>query len=94
MKCCGKEVQTSFCPHCGKEGPESQSLNGLLVHCRENQRQRENHEREWSERLENGASPENEVERERYLAKKHRVSAKWRNWADALQELINAEMQN
>lgn len=75
VECCGKELTTLFCPHCGKRSHFP--LMELLQHCR-------NHATYRQERVKllEGSSSKS-------LKRSVRIGNKWAQWADALESILN-----
>ncbi len=92
MNCCGREVKTPFCPHCGKEC-NSHPLSGLLVHVQG----RVNHFRKaterWKKVVENNDKPDGYlIEKQRgFLEKNQRLLDRWQLWLDALEKLTKGK---
>lgn len=92
--CCSENLESNYCPHCGKESANQNPLNSLLVHCIRSLNGSEN--RRIGER-ERAARRSNDPEFEKCDEKHERTSrakvAKWTAWVDALRVAIDASKE-
>lgn len=82
--CCGEEVKTRFCPHCGKEVNKEPILE-LLAHIKKSMGEkvsRAKQTRRWADEGRNGESWDSRIANRDALAKK------WTDWHNALVTLI------
>lgn len=88
MVCCGENVQTAFCPNCGKKNPAQSPLHDLLNHVRIQcgARQREIERTEHLQRREKDHAHRRYWER-RVEAKKEQ-HGKWKRWLEALEGVV------
>jgi len=88
MECCGKEVETPYCPFCGKR-ITSKPIYGLLqklkLTVRALKTQYETKKKEWTARY------KNELENTRFISQCEKFEAKirrWESWSEELEKLI------
>jgi len=86
IKCCGTTHVTPFCPHCGKQLCDNNSIYGLLKHCADRVRRAETD----LSRIQSGDHTDY-TERGRAEASAHKTLVKWRSWHGALSNLIETE---
>ena len=85
--CCGKEVKTRFCPHCGRE-VNRKPAEGLLDHVAKIMGVKERaaeRSREWAETNNNDKRCERRVQQDEATARK------WLDWHNALVSLLLLE---
>ena len=91
MKCCGKEVTTSFCPECGHP---TGSVNALLRHLKQRAEQSRLEYVRKQARIGRGEEegwPDRNVERAKRSAERvERTYAKWRGWAEWVEVAMTA----
>jgi hypothetical protein len=81
--CCGFEIDTNFCSHCGADRRSANPLSGLLRHV---EVEMEQAKRKLNEVVNSdGYQPEH---RRRRVETKKRVLDKWTAWHDALKAAI------
>lgn len=78
MICCGKEIETPFCPYCGKLLRDPNPLESLLEHVRKRIKQSK---QELARR-------ENWTQYEDYAPQRRRSIAKWQAWETALSAIV------
>jgi hypothetical protein len=84
MKCCGEEMTSNFCPHCGKSvlgvgGTLLQNLDKLAVW----------HERRLADVQARKNKFESEYKYEKALKKVQKISKKYKDWAEFVREAMN-----
>jgi hypothetical protein len=75
--CCGEEVTTRFCPHCGEE-KRGHDLMTLLAHCQQS-----------LAKAEEGYAEAKSRESERSMKIKSAPLRKWSAWVAALEAVVN-----
>lgn len=93
-KCCGESRDTPFCPICGQRlSKDINPLRMLVVHCRRTAASHQTQSENWRKAID-GA--ENETIRSRLqkrIASEDGLAAKWNQWADELEKLLNQESE-
>lgn len=79
--CCGKPVETPFCPYCGKDMMPETPLKQVRRHC---QTRLGTILHTIAQYKKNGVLPD-------YVASDVRLAAKWQSWVDALDKAIGKE---
>jgi hypothetical protein len=79
QRCCGRDIETPFCPYCGSE-VAGHTLYTLLSHCKAALAQSERE-------LKNAASRQNE----RQMGLKSKPVRKWSAWVKALEEVLTSK---
>ncbi len=82
-ECCGRECETPFCPSCGSATGRHNLLT-LLKHCQTN----ESRLKSRLQMVEESQAKEPTCRREKYIANRRELVAKWQHWIEGLEEVI------
>ena len=84
MRCCGQDVDSPFCPNCGKENAQLEPLVSLLRHIESTLPSIRKIEEALKERLKEKPSPRGV----RWIKRKQDLITKWESWRDAVKSAI------
>lgn len=93
--CCGQVCLTAFCPHCGKINKQRHLLAALREYCLAIGKQQRSRQERLEQELSAPAGIRSLAERaqvQRWIAAAQRNVAKWEQWADELDKVIQASL--
>ncbi len=92
MKCCGSELETPFCPDCGKENcGVAYPLKGLLRYLRTNEKAAQKNIESLEKWINSPGCQLSDFDRKRKLHLRQKTYDRWKRWADSLDKLTSKE---